>query len=475
MQRNTLKSFQWSLFTALFRKVILFGVFLIIAKAISKEDLGIFREFSLVLGIFTGVSFFGFKDLLIVKKENTKALFKQLFLFSLLISGFSLIFLNLIAPTIGKYYKSEILSTLLITLSPLICLEILRIAVRAYYQKILRFKLLSIIETINVAVYSALIVIFYFFKLDITSLIIIFYFGNLVEFILLLSFESKLIKDTIKEMFTTKLIKSLFTSYRKNYKFLLTVTSNNIVSLLINDLPVIILGILFNPIVIGIYYLANQLIGQPVILACNSLGQVLFPTFTFMSKSEIYTKLHKFFNIVTLLAFPLFFLLVIFVLNFVPLILGDKWNEALPIVVILAFPLATTMLMNPISSLPYVLELPHIEMVFMILNLTLKSLAIYLGHFAGFETALIYYAITTVFIHLSFIALVSYLLEGNIFKTLFLIILKSLPTLAFIILYLFLDENNSYARIAILTGSVGLFLFLVFRSKIIPKRKKYNN
>ena len=219
MQRNTLKSFQWSFLTALLRKVILFGVFLLIAKAISKEELGIFREFSLVLGIFTGFSFWGFKDLLIVKKENTKALFQQLFLFSLVTSLFTLIILNFVAPLIGKYYKSEILTTLFVTLSPLICLEIMRIGVRAYYQKTLRFKLLSIIETINVVVYSTLIAIFYFYRLDITALIIIFYFGNLIEFLLLLAFEYKLILDTVKKLFTIKLVKDFLITYKKNYKF----------------------------------------------------------------------------------------------------------------------------------------------------------------------------------------------------------------------------------------------------------------
>lgn len=471
MQRNTLKSFQWSLFTALLRKVILFGVFLLIAKTISKEDLGIFREFSLVLGIFTGISFLGFKDLLIVKKENTKALFQQLLQFSLIISVVTLVILYLVAPTIGKYYKSDILTTLLLKLSPLICLEILRIAIRAYYQKILKFKLLSIIETINVLVYSALIVIFYFFKLDITSLIIIFYFGNLIEFILLLFFESDLIKDTLKQLFTIKLAKSFLETYKSNSKFLLTVTSNNILSQLINDLPVIILGILFNPVAIGIYFLANQLIGQPVVLACNSLRQVLFPTFTFMSKSEINAKLHKFFNIVTLLVFPLFFLLVIYVLNFVPIILGDKWSEALPIVAILAFPLATNMLMNPISGIPYVLELPHFEMIFMVLNLSLKSLAIYLGHFGGFETALTYYAITAVIINLSFVALLSYLVKGKVIKTLLIIILKSLPTLSFIGFYLILDTVSPILRVIALTGSVGLYLLIGFHGKIFYRRK----
>jgi len=470
MQRNTLKSFQWSLFTALLRKVILFGVFLLIAKAITKEDLGIFREFSLVLGIFTSISFLGFKDLLIVKKDNTKALFQQLFLFSIIISLLTLVVLSFLAPMIGKYYKSDTLTKLIVNLSPLICLEILRIAVRSYYQKMLRFKLLSIIETINVVTYSSLIIIFYFFKLDITSLIMIFYFGNLVEFILLLSFESKLIKDTLVKIFTTELVKDFLTTYKTNYKFLLTATSNNLASQLITNLPVIILGILFNPTFIGIFYLANQLIGQPVVLACNSLGQVLFPTFTFMSKTEIYEKLRKFFNIVTLLAYPLFFLLVIYVINLVPMILGDKWNEALPIVAILAFPLASTMLMNPISSLPYVLELPHIEMIFMLVNLSLKSIAIYLGHFAGFETALIYYAITTVFIHLGFISLVTYLVNGNVFNTLLLIIIKAIPTLVFILIYNLLSNFHFGLNLTIMTTLVGVYLLIGYRRGFVQIR-----
>lgn len=463
MKRDTLKSFKWSFFTAILRKIILFAVFLLVAKEITKEDLGIFREFSLVLGIFTSISFLGFKDLLIVKKEKTKSLFQQLFQFSLIVSLLTYFILVFIAPQIGKYYKSQILTDLIVTLSPLIILEILRIALRAYYQKTLRFKVLSIIETINVVVYSLLIILFLYIRLDIYTLILIFYFGNLVEFILLIALEYDLVKKTLKKIFSLNLLKDFFTSYRANKKFLLTATSNNVISMLINDLPVIILGILFNPIVIGIYYLANQLIGQPVVLACNSLGQVLFPTFTFMKKEELKERIDKFFSIVTLYAFPLFFILVIYVLNLVPLILGSKWNEALPIVSILAFSLATTLLVNPISSLPYVLELPQVEIVYMIINLSLKSLAIYLGHFSGFETALLYYVITTVFIHFAFISLVTHLLRGNILKTLFAIVLRIIPSLVFIIVYALLASYGPLIQLPLVTLMVVVYLLVIFR------------
>lgn len=463
MKRNTYKSFQWSLFTALFRKLILFGVFLLIAKEIGKEDLGIFREFSLVIAIFASISFFGFKDLLIVKKESTKSLFQELLQFSIIIALFSSLALFLLGPRIGQYYKSSLLGDLLVSLSPLIGLEIFRLALRSYYQKKLRFKALAIIETVNVLVYSALIILFLFISLDIKSLIIIFYFGNLVELILLLAMESSLMKETLGKVFSFSLLKDFALSYKRNKKFLLTASSNNLLSMLINDLPVIVLGILFNPALIGLYYLANQLIGQPVVLACNSLGQVLFPTFTLMTKAEIRERIAKFFRIVTLLAFPLFFLFVIYVENLVPLVLGDKWNQALPIVSILAFSLATTMLMNPISSLPYVFQLPHIEMIFMIINLSIKSLAIYLGHTAGFETALLYYVIASMLIHLVFISLVTKLLEGSIVKSLVSILIKSIPTLLLILIYQLLGDWTSFYKLLLLSILILLYLIIAKR------------
>lgn len=467
MQRNTLKSFQWSFLTAILRKIILFGVFLLIAKAISKEDLGIFREFSLVLAILAGFSFVGFKDLLIVKKENTKALFQQLLLLSVLVSGVALIILYGFAPLIGKFYKSEVLAHLLRALSPLICIEIIRFAFQSYYHKILRFKLLSIIETINVVVYSALIIIFYYIKLDIKTLTLIFYFGNLLELFLLIFFERKLVAETLQRLFSLQLLKEFLATYKANSRFLITATSNNLISLLGNDIPVIVLGALFNPAAIGIYYLANQLVAQPVVLACNSLRQVLFPTFTFMNRAEMRTRLHQFYQLVTIAVYPLFFLFVIYILNFAPLILGAKWSEALPIVAILAFPLATTMLINPISSLPYVLELPHLEIFYMLTGLILKTAAIFLGHYSGFETAIIYYAISTIILQLGFIGLVSKITDDKIFRTLFKLVLKFIPTLILIALYLLLSGFNPYLRVALLTVLVGIYLLVSYRLKFI--------
>lgn len=467
MQRNTLKSFQWSFLTAILRKIILFGVFLLIAQAISKEDLGIFREFSLVIAIFAGFSFVGFKDLLIVKKENTKALFQQLILLSVVVSGIALIALYGFAPMIGRFYKSEVLAHLLRVLSPLICIEIIRLAIQGYYHKMLKFKLLSIIETINVIIYSALIIIFFYVKLDIKTLTIIFYFGNLIELIMLISFERELMGETFRKLFSLKLAKEFIATYKTNSRFLITATSNNLIALLGNDIPVIVLGTLFNPVAIGIYYLANQLVGQPVVLACNSLRQVLFPTFTFMSRAEMRSRINQFYHLVTLAVYPLFFLFVIYVLNFAPLVLGDKWNEALPIVAILAFPLATTMLINPISSLPYVLELPHLEIFYMLASLIFKSVAIFLGHYSGFETAIIYYAVSSIILHLGFIALVSKITDDKVFRTLFKLILKFIPSLVLVALYILLSSFNPYLRVALFTSLVGIYLLISYKTKFI--------
>lgn len=465
MQRNTLKSFQWSFLTALLRKIILFGVFLLIAKIISKEDLGVFREFSLIIGIFTSVSFFGLKDLLIIKKENTKRIFQQLFQFSIVISFISITLLYVLAPSIGKYYKSDELSNLLLILSPLLILEMLRMSLRSYYQKKLRFKTLSLIETANVILYSLLILIYFFINLDIITLVIIFYLGNLLELILLIVWEKQLCLETLVEIFSLDLLLSSLKTFKDNKKFLLSVSINNFVMMLINDLPVIVMGLLFNPQVIGLYYLANQLIGQPVVLACNSLSQVLFPTFSLMTKVEIYQKISKFFDIVTLLVFPLFFMVVIYILNLAPYILGEKWNDALAIMIILSFSLATTMLINPISSIPYVLELPQVEMIYMLANLLLKSLALYVGHFAGFERALLYYSLTSVLIHFVFISLVTKILKASVVKTVLRILINLVPMGLFIIVYLFLQEMSLLTRLAIPTLLIISYL-LILRKRI---------
>jgi O-antigen/teichoic acid export membrane protein len=474
MARNTFKSFQWSFVSALLRKVILFAVFLLVAKAITKDELGIFREFSLVIVIFSGLSFFGLKDLLIVKKEDTDKYFKSIFSFSGLTASIFTLLLYFLSNAIGMYYNSDILAQFLRTLAPLVVIEIYRTLFRSYTQKRLNFKFLAIVETSNVVVYSALIAAFYFINLSIRNLIIIFYIGNIIELFLYIYYERSLVLDAIKGVFQKDNWMFLSTTINENKNFLSITSLNTLIVLLNGNLPVIILGYLYNPLYVGVYYLANQLIGQLVVLSCNSLSQVLFPTFTLLSKEEIQSRLKRFFNLVTLSIYPLLFLFVTCVLVFTPYILGDKWIEALPVVAILAFPIGSSILMNPISSIPYVFEVPHYEMIYLMVTMVLKALALYIGYLFDFHTALKIYAIVTVILNLGFVGLVVRIIGMSITKTLAGILLELIPTFILVASYNAFSEVNAFIRISIAILVVAIYLGIIWRRTILNKLRMMN-
>ncbi len=467
MARNTLKSFQWSFFSAILRKAILFSVFLLIAKAITKDELGIFREFSLVLVIFTNLSFWGLKELLIVKKDNIEKNFKSLFSFSVISSFLAFAILWLTSNPIGFYYNSSVLADLIRQLAPLVIIEVFRALFRAYTQKRLKFRFLAIVETFNVVVYSSLIVFFFFHKLDIRTLVIVFYIGNISELVSYVFYFRNLVWQSLKAVFFASNWLNLVEMISGNIKFLVNSSINNFINIIGSDLPVIILGYLYDPVYIGIYYLANQLVGQIVVLSCNSLSQVLFPTFTFLSKSEIVQKISKFFRLVTFTAFPLFFLFVITVINIVPYILGDKWTEALPVVAILAFPFASTMLMNPIASIPYVFEKPHYEIVYSLLSIILKGLALYIGCQTSFIFALKLYASVSVLLHFFFLNIIFKVLNMQKIKSTLKIIFNIIPTLIFITIYYIIAQHNTIIAFVISSIMVILYLSIVWRKKLM--------
>lgn len=471
MKRDTFKSFQWSFLTALLRKVFLFGIFLLIAKEITKEELGLFREFSLVIGILTGISFLGYKDLFIIKRDSFTRYYKNLWAVTWITSLVFMAILIGIAPFIGGYYKSEIITKLLIYLSPLLPLEIIRNTTRSFYQKRLKFKLLSIVETINVISYCLLIVLYLFIGLTVTRLIIIFYIGNVIELFLLLLLERKELLPLIWSALKPAVFQDLILTIKENFRFLGVTSLNNLIALSSADLPVLIIGYLYNPAYVGIYYLAYQLIGQPVVLACNSLSQILFPTFALLKLPEIEVRLNKFFKIVTLGVFPLLFLLVVAILNLTPLFLGDKWAEALPIVLILSFSLASNMLINPISSLPYVLELPQYEMIYFILNIILKSSALLLGYRYGFETSLKFYATTTVFLHFIFLFMIFKITKMAVVKSFSKVLISITPTLLIIGIYNLLNPATLLLKIVYSLSLVTIYYIIIYRSPISLKLK----
>lgn len=461
--RNTFKSFSWTFVTSLLRKIILFVVFIIVANTVSQEDLGVFREFTVVIGIFVSLSYFGFKNLLIIKRDRTEEIFSLLLVVALVTSLISMTILFLSAPLIGKHYHSNQLTLLCYNLPFITVLESFRVVWQAYYHKKLSFKRTSIFETINVFLYSSLILILYFFSLNVTTLVIVFYIGNLAELLLYCYYEKKILPRVFNHVFKGKIIHFLKEIIKRDKKYLINSTINDFTSVLASNTPIIVLGLLFKPAFIGVYYLANQLISQPITLICNSLAKVLFPTFTYLSKSEIKDRLTRFYNVITLIAFPLVFLFVIYLIKFVPIFLDEKWISAIPVMLIIAVPITTNMLVNPVSSIPEVFEVPQYETIYFLCSIILSSIALVIGSTGGPGFALLIWSFIAIVMQMFYIFMISKILECKAKDYYKMIAKNSLFTIILILIYWVLKDSITFIVLFLFTISIVSYVGIMLK------------
>lgn len=77
----------------------------------------------------------------------------------------------------------------------------------------------------------------------------------------------------------------------------------------------------------------------------------------------------------------------------VPVIWGDKWLAAMPLILYLVIYYGTSMLHNPISGIPFICRKPQWELLWNIITLGLRILVLYLGLQVSFAFAILLFCL----------------------------------------------------------------------------------
>lgn len=400
---SVFSSVRWSIITNIFKKLITFVLFLYIARIFNSDELGIYREFAVIISFISGISIFSNTTLIIVEKD--KNILSQSMGFVLFFSIISGILLMIFSNKIGAYYHSDRLSQILFFSVPFIILESLRNLIKADYQKKMMFKFLSLCETYNVILYTLLAFILIPFFKNIQLFILIFYLGNLVELIVLIfNLQSKVkIADHIQSINCRNIIRDSFSLVKKHFHFLFFSTASTSMNSLLLELPILILGLYFIPEHIGNYFIAFQLIIMPVSLITMSLSQVFFSRFSSLDISDYSSRLKELYHIEFKLIIPLFLVFALVVREWVPVFFINKnIIEIQWIVYLLFFKGMILLIMNPVSSFFAILKKPQMEFYWSICALATSNLLVYLLRNQDFLVVLSAFIALSILIYLSF-------------------------------------------------------------------------
>jgi O-antigen/teichoic acid export membrane protein len=452
-------SARWTIATSIVRKLFTFGLFYFIARILTKDDLGLFREYSLILTL--GSIFFAFSldHLLVVSKEKLESNFRSIFYLTVLGGLVGTIILFLTAPLLGNVYRSITLVALIRMTSALLFLESIRRILSALMQRELRLKALATFQTFNVVFYSVVTLIALFIKPSVWVLVLGFYSGNVLEMILIAFNCRDLIRKYLKKASINNSIPVLI---RTNSHFIGFAWTNNILSNISANAPILILGMVFPVAGLGAYYLANQVIIIPVTIVTTALLQVFFPSFSRKDDKQIALHIRQFTDFVLIGIFPLLALYALFCYHYIPLIFGEKWLEASQLALILSFTSAISLLMNPLSGIPYTLHKPDWELYWTIFSSVIKiGAVVYFARF-GFVHAIIGFTGASVVSQLIFLFMIGRLLKINQLSYWGSFILKILPTIILaLILTLFYSFTKTYSPFIGVLLTMGYYLLVI--------------
>jgi len=209
----------------------------------------------------------------------------------------------------------------------------------------------------------------------------------------------------------------------------------------------------------GVYFFASQLIAIPIGMLNTSLSQVFFPVLAQSETAASVSGIRHYTAIVLKIGIPALIFYALILQYLVPLIWGDKWLSALPLVLYLVLFYGTSMLHNPISGIPYICRKPQWELLWNIVTLGLRIIALFLGMKVSFAFAILLFCIVSAFMHLAFYYLSLTLLKANLWQ-ITIDLISNLPVLILIAFgCLYLWKFSVIFPLLTFVG-YGLYLFL---------------
>ena len=425
---------RWNLVTTVIRRVFSLALLYFLGTWLSQQDFGIFRTYSLILAIASVFAINGLDSNYITSKKHS-----HIDLFSFAQAGMWLslvisILLALSSGLLGSLYHSAELGSILRWTSLFIVVEVLRKLLRVQAQVQFKFKVLALAETLNVVFYSlASIALLYFYR-KVGLYIVLFFMGNAVETLYLYLKLPKKHSISFLRIKSPKWFAISLANIRSKGSFLFNVSLIRLINAYSGNAPILFLGMMVSPALMGVYFFATQLIGVPVTMFTVSLEQVLYPVFAKSEESQTISSINSFARLTLGLGIPLLIFYSFAVSALIPLIFGSKWDAALPLLYYLIAFFGTSMLNDPISGVPFICRKPQWELYWNITTLFLRLAALSIGIHYGFYTAILAFCVVSGVMNLSFYFLSLILLKAPLFKPFLRVLISIVISLVLVFL-----------------------------------------
>ena len=237
--------------------------------------------------------------------------------------------------------------------------------------------------------------------------------GNFFSALYLLVKSVSQFKNHLKKGMAANLGR-VFVDYKRFPLYSSWATLINAVS---QNMPALLLAVLFSPVVAGFYAVAARIIMVPAAMIGQSVRQVYFQRASqqFNEGRSIYPLYKKMTLNLFYMAFLPFTIIVIWGRPLFEIILGSAWGEAGIYASILAFWQFVGFINPPSMASLFILNLNNIQLILEIVSLLLRLLALYCGAFifADITITLVLFTLAGIIVNLSLIGYIFFKLRKN--------------------------------------------------------------
>ena len=469
MNRSHIQSgIRWTLVTSVLRRLITLILFYFIAKWLTKEDLGVFREYSLILALFTAVFSFSLDTNYIVESNKERTGLVALWQMTIFSSAAGFILLSICSGVLGIIYKSAMLGNLFRFTSVFLIIELVRRTLRAIATKRLQFKEISLAETYNVVFYSIVSFIALYFYRSLWLYVIIFYLGNTLEMLYLWKLNKEVVREALRKTFRKSRSKILSLSVKRYSRFLTQATLVSTINMFSSNAPILIMGMIFNPTYMGLYFFASQLIGVPIGVFSAAINQVFFPVFAGKKDSEISNIAFRFTRLVGFAGLPLLLFFSFLTQYLVLLLFGDKWSDAVPLIPIVFVIYGFSLYSSPLGGIPFLKKKPGWELIWNIASFAVKIGAMLLGLLISFSAAIWSFAVASAVMGVVFYLMSMQLVQVKLSEALQKLLISWIPFAIYALLVYAVMRMQTLTAITV--ASIG-FAILMFVVNVFSKGK----
>lgn len=385
------------------------------ARYLNPKDFSYLAIIMICIGLSNMLKNFGISQAIIQRSEITKEENSTLFLFNIVFSIFLYILIFMFADLIAKFFSLPDLAYFLKLSSIVIIVSAPSLLFRAFLEKNLFFKEISLVAIINNILIISITTIFLIWRLGLLSII----YGNILSTLI-----STLMIIFISHKYKLVNLKWYF-NFKNLYPFLkfgFYITVKQLLNFSSVHIDEIIIGRFLPPETLGFYYFGKNLLFRLRNLISAPFSKVIFPIFSKLkdNKGRLCLNYQKLTKYIAIIAFPFFSGVALTSHLFVPLLFGEKWSGSIIVFQVLSIALIFAMLhANIASSLLYTFNKPNIAFNLEIVVTSVYFFLLFIFALKGMIVILLLFSMKIIAMFLMFQYFANKQLSYNFFTYLF--------------------------------------------------------